>query len=78
MTEQKFQVGVKVTNARGAWVILRFDSQGGVRPGWGRTGVYWAEAYATDFTDGLEHTTLTPNWDRARVERGMRQWLAGR
>jgi hypothetical protein len=76
MTTTSFQIGQRVTNERGAWVELH-TGHGKSYSGCQAT-LYYATAYAPDFTDGLTETTLTPNLDRAKVERGMRQWLKGR
>lgn len=73
MTTTSFRVNERVTNARGAWATLRYDPYGGAGQ-----GVFYAEVYATNFTADLASAELSANRRRAPVERGMRQWLAGR
>lgn len=71
---QTFTLDQKVTNDRGAWVILRNDANGGQN----YSGVYFAEVFAADFPEDIKSAELTSNKDRKRVERAMRQWLASR
>jgi hypothetical protein len=69
-TAAKFELNTRIANKAGAWVELRYDANGGTD----YSGVYYAIA-------GSPEIDVTDQWtyrSRARVERGMTQWLAQR
>lgn len=68
-----FQVGERVTNDRGAWVEL-VEAQ---HPS-NFYFVYSFKHYATDFAPGIESTESASHMSRAKIERGMRNWLKNR
>jgi hypothetical protein len=74
----KFELNVRVTNKQGSWATLRFDPSGGYQPGLGPIGIYYAEAWAPVFAEGIGSHVLAQGWDRAKVERSMRNWLKPR
>lgn len=69
----KFEIGQKVINDNGAWVVLRMQQHPS-----NFYHVYSFEHYAPDFAAGITSTESASNMDRAKVERQMRNWLRER
>lgn len=70
---QKFEIGQRVTNDRGAWVTLKIAQHPS-----NFYHVYYFEHYATDFHSDITSTDSTSNMSRAKVERQMLNWLKNR
>lgn len=69
MTQTSFQVNERVTNDRGAWATLRYDSL---------ADVWTAQVYAADFPADVASDRIGASRRRAGAERAARQWLAAR
>jgi len=68
-----FEIGVKVENARGAWVILRaYPHTSNMYPVFGFD--HWSPTFAPEIMVAESVT----NKSRAFVERQMRTWLRNR
>jgi hypothetical protein len=68
-----YEIGVKVTNERGAWVILRTHQHPS-----NFYHVFSFEYFATDFDPSITSAESTSNMSRAKIERQMRNWLKNR
>lgn len=72
-TKQNFEIGVTVTNERGAWVRLMAASHtSGMYP------VFYFEHWSPTFDPELTSAESAPNRNRSFVERQMRVWLKKR
>jgi len=69
-----FEIGQKVTNKNGAWVILRNDPSAGQY----YEGVWHVEHWAPDFLGEQKPARMCFTRDRKRAERACRTWLAKR
>jgi hypothetical protein len=68
----------RITNNEGAWAELRFDPTGGYRPGYGPTGIWYAVVWSPDFRGEATPDPVANSTGRAKAERAIRRWLAGR
>jgi hypothetical protein len=68
-----FQLNVKVTNERGAWVRLRTYPHPG-----GFYHVYGFDHWSPTFSPEIEMAESVTNMSRAKIERQMRNWLRNR